>query len=79
MPVGGMLGHVDDSYQTVMGERPLSITKLTIPQEVTKFFALRSPMRWRANLMTGESVRQGRGRHAAGGVCEIMECPSAGD
>lgn len=61
MSVSGMLCHVDDSYQAVMGERPLSFAKLSIPQGMAKFFALRSPMRWPRNLMTGESVRQGAG------------------
>jgi hypothetical protein len=56
-----MLCHVDDSYQAVMGERPLSMSNLGMPQGIAKFFALRSPMRWPRNLMTGESVRQGAG------------------
>ena len=59
MSVGGMLCHVDDSYQVVMGERPFSCTKLAIPGGMAKFFALRSPMRWPRNLKTGDSVRQG--------------------
>jgi Protein of unknown function (DUF1569) len=61
MSIGGMLCHVDDSYKAVMGERALSMTKLGIPQGMAKFLALRSPMRWPRNLMTGESVRQGGG------------------
>ncbi len=61
MSVGGMLCHVDDSYQVVMGERPFSCTKLAIPRGMAKFFALRSPMRWPRNLKTGDSVRQGGG------------------
>ena len=61
MSIGGMLCHVDDSYQAVMGERPLSMSNLGMPQGIAKFFALRSPMRWPRNLMTGESVRQGAG------------------
>ena len=61
MSVGGMLCHVDDSYQTVMGERPLSPSKLAIPQGLAKLLALRSPMRWPRGMMTGESVRQGGG------------------
>ncbi len=61
MSVGGMLCHVDDSYQVVMGERPFSCTKLAIPGGMAKFFALRSPMRWPRNLKTGDSVRQGGG------------------
>jgi hypothetical protein len=61
MSIGGMLCHVDDSYQSVMSERPLSISKLKMPQGMAKFLALRSPMRWPRNLMTGESVRQGGG------------------
>ena len=61
MSIGGMLCHVDDSYQAVMGERLLSMSKLSMPQGMAKFFALRSPMRWPRNLMTGESVRQGAG------------------
>ncbi|HEY3990095.1 MAG TPA: DUF1569 domain-containing protein [Acidobacteriaceae bacterium] len=61
MSIGGMLCHVDDSYQAVMGERPLSMSKLVIPRGMAKFIALRSPMRWPRGLMTGESVRQGGG------------------
>jgi Protein of unknown function (DUF1569) len=61
MSIGGMLCHVDDSYQVVMGEREFSCAKLSIPQGVAKFFALRTPMRWPRNLQTGESVRQGGG------------------
>ena len=61
MSIGGMLCHVDDSYLAVMGERPLSMSKLGIPQGMAKFLALRSPMRWPRNVMTGESVRQGAG------------------
>src|SRR6202034_533382 len=61
MSIGGMLCHVDDSYQAVMGERPLSMSRLGMPQGMAKCFALRSPMRWPRNLMTGESVRQGGG------------------
>lgn len=61
MSVGGMLCHVDDSYQVVMADRPFSCAKLAIPQSMAKFFALRSPMRWPRNLATGDSVRQGGG------------------
>jgi hypothetical protein len=61
MLIGGMLCHVDDSYQAVMGERPLSMSKVGMPQGMAKFLALRSPMRWPRNVMTGESVRQGGG------------------
>jgi hypothetical protein len=61
MSLGGMLCHVDDSYQSVMGERPLSMSKLAMPQGMAKFFALRSPFRWPRGMITGESVRQGGG------------------
>jgi hypothetical protein len=61
MSVGGMVCHVDDSYQVVMGERPFSCGKLAIPQGMAKFFALHSPMHWPRNLKTGDSVRQGAG------------------
>ena len=61
MSVGGMLCHVDDSYQVVMGQRPFSCGKLGLPQGMAKFFALRSPMPWPRNLKTGDSVRQGAG------------------
>ena len=61
MSIGGMLCHVDDSYRAVMGEKTLSYMKMNLPPRVAKFFALRSPMRWPRNLMTGESVRQGAG------------------
>src|SRR5579875_2081853 len=61
MSVGSMLCHLDDSYQVAMGERPLSPSKLAIPQGMAKFLALRSPMRWPRGMMTGESVRQGGG------------------
>ncbi|HEX6496162.1 MAG TPA: DUF1569 domain-containing protein [Acidobacteriaceae bacterium] len=61
MSIGGMLCHVEDSYKSVMGERPLSTSKLGIPQGMAKFLALRSPFRWPRGMMTGESVRQGGG------------------
>ncbi len=61
MSVGGMLCHVDDSYRVVMGERPLSRSKLAMPQAMAKFVALRLPFRWPRGMMTGESVRQGGG------------------
>jgi hypothetical protein len=61
MSIGGMLCHVDDSYQAVMGERPVSPVKMAIPQEVAKYCALRLPMRWPRNLPTGETLRQGAG------------------
>jgi hypothetical protein len=61
MSIGGMLCHVNDSYLAVMGERPLSMSKLSIPPGMAKFLALRSPLRWPRNVMTGESVRQGAG------------------
>jgi hypothetical protein len=61
MSVGGMLCHVDDSYQAVMGERPLSPVKIAIPPKMAKFCALNLPMRWPHNLPTGENLRQGAG------------------
>jgi hypothetical protein len=61
MSVGGMVCHVDDSYQVVMGDRPFSCAELAIPQGMAKFFALRCPMHWPRNLKTGDSVRQGAG------------------
>jgi hypothetical protein len=61
MSLGGMLCHVDDSYQTVMGERPLSLAKIAIPPGLAKYCALRLPMRWPRNLPTGETLRQGAG------------------
>ena len=61
MSIGGMLCHVDDSYRAVMGERPFSTANLGIPPWLVKFVALRTPMQWRPNLMTSESVRQGGG------------------
>jgi Protein of unknown function (DUF1569) len=66
MSIGGMLCHVDDSYQAVMGERPLSASKLGMPQGMAKFFALRSPFRWPRGMITGESVRQGGGGTSPG-------------
>ena len=61
MSVGGMVCHVDDSYQVVLGERPFSCGALALPPRMAKFFALRCPMRWPRNLKTGDSVRQGAG------------------
>lgn len=61
MSIGGMLCHLDDSYQAVMGERPLGAASLPMPRWLVKFLALRTPMRWRRNLKTTESVRQGGG------------------
>ncbi|HEX6772548.1 MAG TPA: DUF1569 domain-containing protein [Acidobacteriaceae bacterium] len=61
MSVGGMLCHVDDSYQVVIGDRPLLPAKLAIPKGMAKFVSLRLPMRWPRNLPTGENLRQGCG------------------
>lgn len=61
MFIGGMLCHLDDSYRSVMGERPFSAAKLGIPLWFAKFVALRAPMQWPRNLITSESVRQGGG------------------
>jgi hypothetical protein len=61
MSIGGMLCHVDDSYRSVLGERPFSTAKLAVPPWFAKFVALRAPMQWPRNLMTAESVRQGGG------------------
>jgi hypothetical protein len=61
MCICGMLCHLNDSYLSVLGERPLSASSLGIPQPVAKFMALRSPFHWPRNLMTAESVRQGGG------------------
>lgn len=61
MSIGGMLCHLDDSYRSVMGERPFAAAKLGIPPWFAKFVALRVPMQWPRNLMTTESVRQGGG------------------
>jgi hypothetical protein len=61
MSVGGMLCHVDDSYQVVMGDRPLLPAKIAIPKRMAKFVSLRLPMRWPRNLPTGENLRQGCG------------------
>jgi hypothetical protein len=61
MSVGGMLCHVDDSYQVVMGARPLTLAHMSMPKGLAKFVALRVPMRWPRNLPTGENLRQGCG------------------
>jgi hypothetical protein len=61
MSIGGMLCHVDDSYRAVMGKTPFSSVKMGMPPKLVKFMALRMPMQWPRNLMTSESVRQGRG------------------
>ena len=63
MSIGGMLCHVDDSYQVAMGDRPLSISKLAIPQRMAKFLALRSPFRWpRARLPANRCARAAEAR-----------------
>src|SRR4030088_1411042 len=46
MSIGGMLCHLDDSYRSVMGERPFAAAKLGIPPWFAKFVALRVPMQW---------------------------------
>jgi hypothetical protein len=61
MSIGGMLCHLDDSYRSVMGERPFAGARLGVPPWFAKFVALRAPMQWPRNLMTSESVRQGGG------------------
>jgi hypothetical protein len=64
MPVGGMICHLDDSYQLPLGERNVAPIRLPIPRGLVKHLALRTSIHWAKNMKTMNEVRQG-----AGGTC----------
>lgn len=64
MSVGGMICHLDDSYQLALGERNVAPVRVPVPRGLIKYLALRTPMPWVKNMKTMDEVRQG-----AGGTC----------
>jgi hypothetical protein len=64
MSVGGMICHLDDSYQLPLGERNVAPVRLPIPRGLIKYLALRTSMPWAKNMKTMNEIRQG-----AGGTC----------
>lgn len=63
MSVGGMICHLDDSYQAGLGERPVARASalFLMPRPVMKYLALRSSRRWPKDLKSPTEVRQGAG------------------
>ena len=64
MSIGGMMCHLDDSYQLALGERPGARVSVPLPRRMIKYLALRTSMPWAKNMKTIREVRQG-----AGGTC----------
>jgi hypothetical protein len=61
MSIGGMLCHLDDSYQLALGERGGELVKVPVPRGMVKYLALRLPIEWKRNMGTMPAVRQGAG------------------
>jgi uncharacterized protein DUF1569 len=61
MSVGGMLCHLDDSYQLGLGERAGELVRIPVPRGMVKYLALRLPIEWKRNMGTMPAVRQGAG------------------
>jgi hypothetical protein len=61
MSIGGMLCHLDDSYQLALGERAGELVKIPVPRGMVKYLALRLPVEWKRNMGTMPAVRQGAG------------------
>jgi hypothetical protein len=59
MSVGGMLCHLNDSYQLGLGERTGELVKIPVPRGMVKYLALRLPIEWKRNMGTMPAVRQG--------------------
>jgi hypothetical protein len=66
MSVGGMICHLDDSFQLGLGERNVTPVRLPIPRGLIKYLALRTSMRWTKNMKTMDEVRQGGGGSCPG-------------
>jgi hypothetical protein len=64
MSVGGMICHLDDSYQLALGGRSVAPVSVPVPRRLIKYLALRTSMPWVKNMKTINEVRQG-----AGGTC----------
>ena len=61
MSIGGMICHLDDSYQLGLGERAGELVKIPVPRGMLKYLALRLPIEWKRNMGTMPAVRQGAG------------------
>jgi hypothetical protein len=70
MSVGGMLCHLDDSYQLGLGERAGEMVQISVPRGMVKYLALRLPLEWKRNMGTMQAVRQGAGGTAPGTFVE---------
>jgi Protein of unknown function (DUF1569) len=70
MSIGGMLCHLDDSYQLALGERAGELVQLPVPRGVLKYLALRLPIEWKRNMGTMPAVKQGSGGTAPGAFVE---------
>ena len=64
MSIGGMMCHLDDSYQLALGKRQGTPVPVPLPRRLIKYLALRTSMPWAKNMKTMPEVRQG-----AGGTC----------
>ena len=64
MSVGGMICHLDDSYQIALGSRSAVPVRVPVPRGLVKYLALRTSIRWGKNMKTTTEVRQG-----GGGTC----------
>jgi hypothetical protein len=64
MSVGGMLCHLDDSYQVALSRRITAHLRVPVPRRMIKYLALRTPLPWAKNMKTTPEVQQG-----AGGTC----------
>jgi hypothetical protein len=61
MSIGGMLCHLDDSYQLALGERAGEMVQIPVPRGMLKYLALRLPIEWKHNIGTMPAVKQGSG------------------
>jgi hypothetical protein len=64
MSVGGMMCHLDDSYQVALSGRIAARVREPLPRWMIKYLALRTSLPWVKNMKTLPEVQQG-----AGGTC----------
>ncbi len=64
MSVGGMVCHLDDSYQVALSGRMVARVRVPIPRRMIKYLALRTSLPWAKNMKTLPELQQG-----AGGTC----------
>ncbi len=70
MSVGGMLCHLDDSYQLALGERTGELVRMPVPRGMVKYLALRLPIEWKRNIGTMPAVKQGAGGTVPGAFAD---------